>query len=143
MHALALPRLRKATTTPPRAHIDLTCPPCALLLLLLGADSGHAVDNGVGNVPIMGFDAWYAFSPYSSGPCGGTYHNKPGAFNYSRALMQTAEVMVSDGYRDAGYLVVGPSDGSAATVSNGRGPGGEYRVDPGSIVGNRQKYWNH
>jgi hypothetical protein len=31
-----------------------------LLLLLLGADSGHAVDNGVGNVPIMGFDAWCA-----------------------------------------------------------------------------------
>ena len=73
-----------------------------LLLLLLSAGSGRAIDNGVGSVPIMGFDAWYAFSAFSSGPCGGTYHNKNGSFNYSRALTQTAEVMVSDGYRDAG-----------------------------------------
>jgi hypothetical protein len=77
-----------------------------VLLLLVGAGSSRAVDNGVGNVPIMGFDAWSAFSPYSSGPCGGTYHNAPGAFNYSRALTETAKVMVSGGYRDAGYRVV-------------------------------------
>eukprot|EP00964_Phaeocystis_antarctica_P098706 scaffold64683_cov39-Phaeocystis_antarctica.AAC.1 len=35
MHALALPGLRKATTTPESAHIDLTCPPAAAAPRLL------------------------------------------------------------------------------------------------------------
>jgi hypothetical protein len=118
------------------ASRGMGCTMRLLLLLLVGAGSSRAVDNGVGSVPIMGFDAWYAFSQYSSGPCGGTYHNAPGAFNYSRALTETAEVMVSGGYREAGYRVVGPSDGSAAKQ---RGPGGEYRLDPGPWPGGMQQ----
>ena len=35
------------------------------------ADSGHAVDNGVGNVPIMGFDAWCANPRAASAPRAG------------------------------------------------------------------------
>ena len=77
----------------------------------------------------------YAFNQDSTGPCGGTFYNKPGSFNYSQALAETARLMVSEGYKDAGYRVVGPSDGSAMLHAEGRGPGGEYRLDPGPWPG--------
>ena len=111
----------------------------SLALVALVATPTTALDNGVGLTPIMGFDAWYAFydaAPRNKGHnCGGMFFNCPGCFNYSLALVQTAEVMVKDGYKDAGYRVVAPSDGSAGWFTDGRGPNGEYRVDNGSWPG--------
>ena len=46
----------------------------------------------------------YAFNQDSTGPCGGTFYNKPGSFNYSQALAETARrLMVSEGRRYGRY----------------------------------------
>ena len=48
----------------------------------------------------------YAFNQDSTGPCGGTFYNKPGSFNYSQALAETARrLMVSEGYGGSAQVV--------------------------------------
>ena len=48
----------------------------------------------------------YAFNQDSIGPCGGTFYNKPGSFNYSQALAETARrLMVSEGYGGSAQVV--------------------------------------
>ena len=105
---------------------------CAMALIAYAVllPAALSLDNGVGQRPIMGFDAWYAFATAGNGCHVGS---TPG-FSYRAALEETAKVMVAEGYRDAGYHVVAPSDGSAI-LNPQRGPGGAYRVDAGAWQG--------
>ena len=102
----------------------------ALIAYAVLLPAALSLDNGVGQRPIMGFDAWYAFATSGNGCHVGS---TPG-FSYRAALEETAKVMVAEGYRDAGYRVLAPSDGSAIPNPQ-RGPGGAYRVDAGAWQG--------
>ena len=60
------------------------------LTLLAAAQTAHALDNGLGRTPMMGYNTWNAFK-----------------FGINETLMkQTADLMVSLGLRDAGYHYV-------------------------------------
>ena len=79
----------------------------ALLLVLYLACSNtvlraHALDNGLGRAPPMGFSTWNRF--------GGNVNDK--------LLREVADAMVANGLRDAGYTYVNLDDGWALNRSS-------------------------
>ena len=71
-----------------------------LLLLFNLLKATHALDNGVGLTPMMGWMAWVRFR------CNINCRDDPENCISERLFMQMADTMVKDGWRDLGYEYV-------------------------------------
>ena len=67
------------------------------LALALCASATHALNNGVGRLPEMGFNSWYAFHSHL------TNYQWTGGFVAGEEIVKEAEFFVSSGLLAAGY----------------------------------------
>ena len=66
------------------------------------AGLGWALDNGLARTPPMGWLAWERFR------CNTDCENDPHNCISERLFMQMADLLISEGYYDAGYRSVSP-----------------------------------
>ncbi|XP_033631501.1 alpha-N-acetylgalactosaminidase-like isoform X5 [Asterias rubens] len=76
----------------------------AVALLMLCAVSTQALDNGLGRTPPMGWMTWERFR------CNTDCKNDPYNCVSEKLVMQMADRMVEDGYKDAGYQYINIDD---------------------------------
>nr|XP_044996493.1 alpha-galactosidase A isoform X2 [Jaculus jaculus] len=70
---------------------------CSLTLVLWGVFGARALDNGLARTPTMGWLHWERFT------CNLDCEEEPDSCISEQLFMQMAELMVSDGWKDAGY----------------------------------------
>ncbi|XP_004611747.2 alpha-galactosidase A [Sorex araneus] len=101
-------------------------PVCALtlrfaVLLLWGVLGARALDNGLAKTPTMGWLHWERFM------CNVNCRDEPDACISEELFMKMADIMVSDGWKDAGYEYVCIDD---CWMALGRDAKGRLRADP-------------
>ena len=75
---------------------------CLVVLVSSMAGLGSALDNGLARTPPMGWLAWERFR------CNTDCENDPHNCISERLFMQMADLLISEGYYDAGYRSVSP-----------------------------------
>ena len=82
-------------------HLIISCFQMGYFLLALAVSSlarlGSALDNGLARTPPMGWLAWERFR------CNTDCENDPHNCISERLFMQMADLLISEGYYDAGY----------------------------------------
>eukprot|EP00051_Salpingoeca_urceolata_P027621 m.482403 g.482403 ORF g.482403 m.482403 type:complete len:431 (-) comp22531_c0_seq1:419-1711(-) len=95
--------------------------PAAVLAAALLLSPISALDNGVGRTPPMGWLSWERYT------CQVNCDDYPDNCVSERLYMKMADLLVSEGYADAGYTYINVDD---CWQFKDRGPDGELRADP-------------
>ncbi|XP_060599688.1 alpha-N-acetylgalactosaminidase-like isoform X1 [Ruditapes philippinarum] len=92
-----------------------------IIILVLALSGTESLDNGLALTPPMGWMQWERFR------CNINCTDDPDNCISERLFKTMADIMVSDGYRDAGYKYVAIDD---CWMTSERGPDGKLQPDP-------------
>lgn len=105
-----------------------------LVVFLRGVPGTTALDNGLARTPTMGWLHWERFE------CNTDCQEEPESCISEQLFMQMAELMVSDGWKDAGYEYLCIDD---CWMAPSRDPKGRLQADPQRFPGGIHQLANY